>query len=183
MTRNSGFSLSEGQHPTRRLSIKNNKIVNEERLLWKENCSEGEVKQVLEIIFSKLNQILHKDQSKSSDALRMIYYSNLCQVMESLVKFMSMEFILELVYQLIRPMNNVELEYQSNNLDPKGNYKDYKELNRSSLQASMTGSSRVGMNDSGRMTMFGDQHGGGGGITKESQLLEIERKLEPQLTV
>lgn len=91
-----------------RLEIKKGEIVNPEQLLRIPEMVEEDFKQVIAIIFSRISECLHKDVNKSCFTLRMIYYKNLCSVLEHLIEYLSDSKIEELFYYLVKPLSEVK---------------------------------------------------------------------------
>ena len=71
-----------------------------------------EFQQVIEIILMRMCVALHKDINKSCFTLRMIFYKNLCGILEHLVTFMNQKNIQELFKFLTKPLQPL----QDNNL-------------------------------------------------------------------
>lgn len=81
-----------------------NKVQRPERLLYKVQMPRDEFQQVIEIILMRICTSLHKDINKSCFTLRMIFYKNLCGILEHLVTFMDQNNIWELFKFLVKPL-------------------------------------------------------------------------------
>ena len=93
----SGFCVADDlRHPTRRLTINGNKVARPERLLYKVQMPRDEFQQVIEIILMRICECLHQDINKSCFTLRMIFYKNLCGILDHLVTFVNQKSIREL---------------------------------------------------------------------------------------
>jgi len=94
----------EARHPTRRLTIVGDAVIRPERLLFKIQMPREEFSRVIEIILMRICKCLHTDVNKSCFTLRMIFYKNLCGVLDHLVPFLSQNVIFEIFSYLVRPL-------------------------------------------------------------------------------
>ena len=99
-----------------------------------------EFQQVIEIILMRICECLHKDINKSCFTLRMIFYKNLCGILEHLVTFMNQKSIWELFKFLVKPLQPL----QDNNLGITQNQDENLNDSQRMSQASMAASAQPG---------------------------------------